>query len=128
MVKPEWGRKRTCQNCGTRFYDMKRTPITCPKCGAGYEPEGAGRPRRAPAPEKPARAPEPVVEPPVIEVEVEEEETLVPPEEEETEAGDAEPEEDAMMEDPADLGEDENDITEVMDHVEPTDDNGRRNP
>ncbi len=32
------GTKRTCQNgdCGARFYDLNRNPITCPICGSGY--------------------------------------------------------------------------------------------
>jgi uncharacterized protein (TIGR02300 family) len=33
MVKPELGLKRTCVACGTRFYDLCRTPAICPKCG-----------------------------------------------------------------------------------------------
>jgi uncharacterized protein (TIGR02300 family) len=33
------GTKRTCQNdeCGSRFYDLNRNPITCPICGSIYE-------------------------------------------------------------------------------------------
>lgn len=33
------GTKRTCQNpeCGSRFYDLNRDPITCPVCGSVYE-------------------------------------------------------------------------------------------
>jgi uncharacterized protein (TIGR02300 family) len=33
------GTKRTCQNseCGSRFYDLNRDPITCPICGTVYE-------------------------------------------------------------------------------------------
>lgn len=32
------GTKRTCQNpdCGARFYDLKRSPITCPICQHSY--------------------------------------------------------------------------------------------
>lgn len=37
MAKPEWGIKRTCQDCEAVFYDMKNTPITCPKCKAIYD-------------------------------------------------------------------------------------------
>ena len=39
MAKPEWGQKRTCHSCGCRFYDLTRTPILCPKCGATVEPD-----------------------------------------------------------------------------------------
>ena len=33
------GTKRTCQNadCGSRFYDLARDPITCPICSTVYE-------------------------------------------------------------------------------------------
>ena len=32
MVKPELGNKRVCVSCGTKFYDLGRTPAVCPKC------------------------------------------------------------------------------------------------
>lgn len=31
---PELGTKHTCFRCGTKFYDLKRTPVLCPKCQA----------------------------------------------------------------------------------------------
>ena len=40
MVKPEWGTKRTCPKCATRFYDLgKEDPVTCIECGAAFAPE-----------------------------------------------------------------------------------------
>lgn len=33
MPKEEWGAKRVCPNCATRFYDLQRDPMTCPSCG-----------------------------------------------------------------------------------------------
>lgn len=38
-TKEARGSKRTCQNpeCGSRFYDLNRTPITCPICDAVYK-------------------------------------------------------------------------------------------
>ena len=40
MAKPEWGTKRTCPKCGTRFYDLgKDDPVTCIDCGHDWEPE-----------------------------------------------------------------------------------------
>jgi uncharacterized protein (TIGR02300 family) len=32
------GTKRTCQACEVRFYDLARSPIVCPRCGAHYAP------------------------------------------------------------------------------------------
>jgi len=40
MVKPEWGTKRACPKCGTRFYDLQKDePVTCINCGFAWEPE-----------------------------------------------------------------------------------------
>jgi len=40
MVKPEWGTKRTCPKCATRFYDLgKDEPVTCIECGTAWMPE-----------------------------------------------------------------------------------------
>lgn len=47
MAKPEWGLKRNCLSCGTRFYDMQRNPIACPSCEAEFDPLALVRPRRA---------------------------------------------------------------------------------
>lgn len=34
MAKPELGNKHQCQHCGTKFFDLNKTPVVCPKCGA----------------------------------------------------------------------------------------------
>ena len=40
MTKPEWGDKRTCPKCGTRFYDLGNSdPVSCIDCGAQWVPE-----------------------------------------------------------------------------------------
>lgn len=40
MAKAEWGTKRTCLKCGTRFYDLtKDEPVTCISCGYAWHPE-----------------------------------------------------------------------------------------
>ena len=40
MVKPEWGAKRTCPKCSTRFYDLgKDDPVHCIECGNEWVPE-----------------------------------------------------------------------------------------
>src|SRR3546814_16940497 len=40
MVKAEWGTKRTCPKCATRFYDLgKDDPVPCINCGTAWEPE-----------------------------------------------------------------------------------------
>lgn len=37
MPNPEWGTKRLCPACATRFYDLDNDPTTCPACGAEHE-------------------------------------------------------------------------------------------
>ena len=40
MVKPEWGTKRTCPKCSTRFYDLgKDDPVHCIECGTDFVPD-----------------------------------------------------------------------------------------
>ena len=63
MSKPEWGTKRLCQSCGTKFYDMRRPQVTCPHCGADVDRENPLRSRRArgsapkPVPEETVKTP-----------------------------------------------------------------------
>ncbi len=102
MAKAEWGLKRTCQSCGARFYDLSKSPISCPKCDAEYDPEVLLKSRRGKA--APA-----VVKPVVVEE----------PEPVEAEAAEGEEEEeDAVIEDTSELGEDEEDVAEVIENVE----------
>ncbi|MGA3064494.1 MAG: TIGR02300 family protein [Methylocystis sp.] len=37
MSKPELGVKRRCLSCAAPFFDLNRTPIVCPKCGALFQ-------------------------------------------------------------------------------------------
>jgi uncharacterized protein (TIGR02300 family) len=37
MSKPEIGTKRQCTNCGAKYFDLRKSPIVCPKCGAVYQ-------------------------------------------------------------------------------------------
>ena len=39
MPKEEWGTKRLCPHCGTRFYDLRNDPMTCPACGTEFSAE-----------------------------------------------------------------------------------------
>src|SRR3954462_4333017 len=66
MVKPEWGTKRTCPKCSTRFYDLgKDDPVHCINCGTDFVPEPVLKSKQplpfeaaAPAPKEPAEDPE----------------------------------------------------------------------
>lgn len=127
MAKPEWGTKRFCQNCGARFYDMGRDPVTCPKCGTPFAPRPLVRQRKAatavaeeasPATAKKGKA-----------VAVDDAETVedtAPTDVEDDEFDETDEdldsltddeEDDSLMEDASELGEDDDDMSEVMDHV-----------
>lgn len=43
MAKPDLGSKRQCQNCGTKFFDLSKNPIICPKCGTVFQLVAAAR-------------------------------------------------------------------------------------
>lgn len=95
MAKPEWGTKRVCQSCGAKFYDLLRSPIVCPACGATYDPEALLRSRRSKPPVK-AKAGKPA------ELETEE-----PAEAEEEEIEEIDEEAEGVIEDTDDLGDDD---------------------
>ncbi len=37
MPKEEWGVKRLCPKCATRFYDLQNDPMTCPSCESEFD-------------------------------------------------------------------------------------------
>ena len=104
MTKPEWGTKRTCQSCSAHFYDLRKDPIHCPKCGATYDPEAILKSRRR-TPEKVAAPVKPVK--PVVAEEL-------PDVEADVEAEEAGEEADDVIEDTSELGEDDEDIPETI--------------
>ncbi|MCG8510338.1 MAG: TIGR02300 family protein [Rhodospirillales bacterium] len=129
MAKPEWGTKRMCQNCGTRFYDMRRDPPTCPACDTVFTAKASVRQRRTatPAAEKtdPAQsAPEEVAASPDTKGEEQDSPASAPDDDallevdDDAEGLDAEAKDDSLMEDTSDLGEDDDDMSEVMEHID----------
>jgi uncharacterized protein (TIGR02300 family) len=141
VAKPEWGAKRICHNCGTRYYDLHRDPIVCPKCGTAFDPEAFLKSRRTrpalaaePAPARTARAAPPdevdedveAVEDPdtfTVDEEAETEEAAeleqgeLPAdqfaEDEEEAESDTEADSDDLIEDTSELGDE--DVEEVVD-------------
>jgi uncharacterized protein (TIGR02300 family) len=58
MVKPEWGTKRTCPKCSTRFYDLGNDhPVHCLECGSEWVPEPVLKSKQ-PMPFEAAQAPQ----------------------------------------------------------------------
>ncbi|MGH7092420.1 MAG: TIGR02300 family protein [Stellaceae bacterium] len=117
VAKPEWGTKRICPSCGTRYYDLMREQVICPRCNTPFDPEAFLKARRArPAlPVEKEAAPvgtEEIETEGIEETEEEEEEGETAPLE------DAEEEDEELIEDASELGEDEDDMAEVIDNVE----------
>lgn len=120
MAKPEWGTKRICPSCGTRYYDLMHDPVVCPKCSTPFDPEAFLKARRA-RPVAPVERELEPVGPEEIDADIEVEEAEGVEEEEEEEGvplEEAEEEEEELIEDASELGEDEDDMAEVIDNVE----------
>jgi len=135
LAKPEWGTKRTCQNCGAHFYDLRRDPVICPVCSTVFDLERSSRARRG--------STAPKLEPVSVIRSSESDDTETPDVEENVEAvaeaevetdaesddaddeaetsgdmNDVEAEDRDLIEDASDLGEDDDDIGEVMEHLD----------
>ena len=54
MAKAKLGTKRSCTSCGLRYYDLNKTPITCPSCNAEFDPESLLKTRKSRQPAKAA--------------------------------------------------------------------------
>ena len=107
MAKQTLGIKRHCLDCGARFYDLGKNPITCPKCNTVHVPEAVFKAKRgkAAAAEEiiaPAVVPE-VLDPDLLDAELEMD--LVDEDDDST-----------LIEDTDDLAADDS-MTEVLEHV-----------
>ena len=64
MPKDEWGVKRLCPHCASRFYDLRRDPMTCPECSHIFTAESlvSGRGRALVSEKAPVKEPDADVE------------------------------------------------------------------
>jgi uncharacterized protein (TIGR02300 family) len=119
VAKPEWGVKRICTNCQARFYDLQKNPIECPSCGTTFEPEVFAKPKRArsAAPSEAARkaaAAEAEKRKKAKEAAEAEDDDLDDDLDDDIEDED----DDGVLEDASDLGEDDDDVAEVLEKVD----------
>ena len=105
MTKPEWGAKRVCVSCGTRFYDMLKEPIFCPKCGAEYTNSLPQKTKKT-ASKARTESPKKVLE------------TVSAASESGVDSDFLVEDDDALIEDASDLGEDGDDMAGVIDHMD----------
>lgn len=129
MAKQEWGTKRLCPSCGVKYYDLRRNPVTCPKCDSAYPTPPASKARRA-ATVKAVPEPAPpvaVAEPPVAVVKLDQVDATVAagaPDaaDKDGEGGTGSDGKKAdkgadVIEDVSELGEDANDMAEVINGI-----------
>ena len=123
-----------CLSCGEPFYDLKKKNIECPKCGAAFSLSPPAKPKR---PSPPAEIPKPEdtsplemaednVEPAVKADDVPKTGDEGPDsgdakdkDEAGNEAGaEADEKDDELIVDASDLGEDDDDMSEVKEHID----------
>jgi uncharacterized protein (TIGR02300 family) len=127
VAKPEWGAKRICQDCGTKFYDMRRAEIICPKCEAVFQivppkPKRVQPAAKAPVAEVKAAPSEPAVAKGVVSGGDETDEIDEIGEIEDVVADDDDDDDDEdIIEDTSDLGDDDDDMAEVIQKPAPPD-------
>ena len=142
VIKADLGSKRTCPECGARFFDLKKKNPECLKCGAVCEDPKPAKPRRGVRPVAnvavPAPAPPPAsaadaaateAQDPVLAATAEDTkkdaeakaiDALALSEEDDADVADATDatDEDELIEDTSELGKDADDVSEVMEHVD----------
>ena len=139
MAKKEWGTKRSCLSCGAPYYDLGKKNIECPKCGAAFDskpPAKRKRPTPASKPEEPVdqvgeappKAPEasaPVADgddAPAIKAETAPtgDGEINGDGKDKSEGKPVEDEEksDELIEDTSDLGQNDDDMSEVKEHID----------
>src|SRR6185312_10123378 len=114
LAKQEWGTKRICPSCGTRYYDLLRDSVICPKCSTPYDPEAFLKARRA-RPVAPVEKELAPVDDTDIDADAETEDAEAAEDEEEAVplAEGEEEEDEELIEDASELGEDDDDMAEV---------------
>ncbi len=124
MVKAEWGTKKLCQGCGASFYDMRHDPVICPKCGEQHVPAVVSKSSRSRSDSAAVAAPaepEKVAETKSVEADNgavnSEDDGNILAGEDDIESDDDKSDDDDVIEDPSEMGEDEDDMLEVIDNV-----------
>ena len=129
MAKLAWGTKLTCPSCGARFYDLRRPSVACPKCETPYSGKINVKPKRTRVPAEAAKQVEQAVVIAAAAAEPNKESRASTGvgnkafDDKELEGiGDVEGVEtgkaEELIEDPSELGEDDDDVAGVIDNVD----------
>ncbi|MCZ6610972.1 MAG: TIGR02300 family protein [Alphaproteobacteria bacterium] len=117
MAKAEWGTKHICQECGAKFYDMRRAKIICPKCHTVFQIAPPKPKRVQPVSKEPAKEAKPAVEPAGIKEAVAgggETDAIDELKDAGAEDDDIDDDDEDVIEDTSDLGNDDDDMPDVI--------------
>jgi len=117
VAKAEWGTKHICQECGAKFYDMRRTKIICPKCHAVFQIAPPKPKRVQPVSKEPAKEAKPAVETAGIKEAVAgdgETDAIDELKDAGAEDDDIDDDDEDVIEDTSDLGNDDDDMPDVI--------------
>lgn len=127
MKKLNLGQKQTCKKCEARFFDLNKNPAVCPKCGETIKITKSKSKRVAALPEEAAAEAPAVVAAPIaadapevaaddddIDVDV----IAIDDDDEEDNDLEDDTDDDDLMEDTSDIGDDPDDLSEVLEHVD----------
>ncbi|MBT3307392.1 MAG: TIGR02300 family protein [Rhodospirillaceae bacterium] len=123
MKKPNLGQKQTCKKCEARFFDLNKNPSVCPKCGEAFKTAKPRVKRAAVVPEEVVVVETPSPEAAPVAAETPEApsddgEAKTDDEVDDLEAELEEDQDDGLMEDTSDIGEDSDELSEVLEHVD----------
>ena len=118
MKNPDWGTKRTCQSCASKYYDLNREPAVCPKCQTEFDPASTMRLRSDSSYKASGGRAKSIFgkASPLGQIEAAPEEAAdaeAEPREEDDEAEDAD-RDDEVVEDVSELGDDSADLAEIV--------------
>ncbi|MCW9035479.1 MAG: FYDLN acid domain-containing protein [Rhodospirillales bacterium] len=117
MAKPELGKKHVCHSCGAHYYDLNAEKVKCPKCGKAPKKSKVAEVIASEVVEEIVTETSSVVELDANGNEVVSLEDLVDDDLEDDDL-DEDDEENGLIADASDLGEDDDDLSEVMEHID----------
>ncbi len=123
------GLKRICMNCGTRFYDLDKTPIVCPSCETEFTGDIKVKSRRG----RPAATPEAPIKKIEEKTEIEDEVEEIDADDDVVSLDDMDDEDDGTVlvededEEDADVAALDGNFDDVEDEEEDLDDDGEKN-
>ena len=111
VAKLDLGKKLLCPSCGAKFYDLKKSPATCPKCEARVEAQPLLKSKRSSADDaQKAKAKVVVAAVAPVVKDLSDEEAVDEIEVDDEEVG--------LIEDTSELEEEDDDVVEVKEHID----------